>query len=444
MPRKVSILLVGMFIFALLASCASTRVGQGKALMKKDQNQEAIKLFLLELRDNPENPEAWRELGVAYQKVGEDDKALQAFSRANKLNPSDGNTLFYLGAAYEKQKKYAMAIEYYRQYTRLSKFSKTRKKIEARLEWLTRLQMQEEAKAAIQNERNIDVASIPENTVAVLAFQNLSKNPELAPLGKGLAEMMITDLSQARTLKVVERVKMQKLLEEMGLGMSGVVDEKTAPRVGKLLGSSRLVKGAYLDLDNAQIRLDAGIVGTRSGDFRKTPPTSGQMEALFRLEKNLVFTVIDQMGIPLTKEEREAIQYIPTESLLAFLAYSKGLDYEDRGMYDQAQTEYKKALSIDPKFKMAQQRKEMVELREASLADISTITTEFVETPGIAPQPAAPSTLTQSRLEASTVKLDAGFVPGLDSRQPVQEESNTATFGSGVEVEINIPIPHQP
>jgi curli biogenesis system outer membrane secretion channel CsgG len=59
--------------------------------------------------------------------------------------------------------------------------------------------------------------------------------------------MLITDLSEVKGLQIVERIKLQALVEEMGLGASGLVEANTAPRVGKLLGAQWLIGGDILD-----------------------------------------------------------------------------------------------------------------------------------------------------------------------------------------------------
>jgi len=68
--------------------------------------------------------------------------------------------------------------------------------------------------------------------------------------------MLITDLSKVATLQVVERIKMQALLDEMSLGTSGLVDPNTASKVGKLLrahfistGDLKLGKVTKLDIN---------------------------------------------------------------------------------------------------------------------------------------------------------------------------------------------------
>ncbi len=71
------------------------------------------------------------------------------------------------------------------------------------------------------------------------------------------------------------------------------------------------------------------------------------------MEKDFVFKIIDDLGISLTQAERDSISKTPTESYLAFLAYSRGIDYRSRGMMGDAQREFNRAARIDRNFQVA-------------------------------------------------------------------------------------------
>ena len=77
------------------------------------------------------------------------------------------------------------------------------------------------------------------------------------------------------------------------------------------------------------------------------------MENLFRLEKQLVFRVITQMGIQLTQAERVSIQRRPTNNLQAFFAYCRGLQEEDAGRFEAAASFFQSAVQLDPGFQTA-------------------------------------------------------------------------------------------
>ncbi|MCO4744358.1 MAG: hypothetical protein KC912_06180 [Proteobacteria bacterium] len=85
------------------------------------------------------------------------------------------------------------------------------------------------------------------NTVAVLYFDNQG-NEELEPLKVGLADMMISDLHGSDAYTVIERSRLQAILDELELGHSEVVDPATAAKVGKLLGAEWYITGSYSEI----------------------------------------------------------------------------------------------------------------------------------------------------------------------------------------------------
>ena len=70
--------------------------------------------------------------------------------------------------------------------------------------------------------------------------------------------------------------------------------------------------------------------------------------------------LIEEMGIELSDEERDRIQELPTENMLAFIAYSKGIDLEDKGEYKAAEAAFEEAVRLDPQFETAQESVERV------------------------------------------------------------------------------------
>ena len=86
-------------------------------------------------------------------------------------------------------------------------------------------------------------------TVAVLPFVNSAigqAHTELEPLSKGIAELLLTELSQNPGIRVVERENILKLIAEQNLATDGRVDDATAARVGKLLGAKHMVTGSFI------------------------------------------------------------------------------------------------------------------------------------------------------------------------------------------------------
>jgi tetratricopeptide (TPR) repeat protein len=82
--------------------------------------------------------------------------------------------------------------------------------------------------------------------IAVLPFTNSSGRPEMAPKVQAFA---ITALAETRDpfIRLVDRENMDRILEEQRLGLSGVVDEQTAVRVGNLMGAQAVLMGTLIE-----------------------------------------------------------------------------------------------------------------------------------------------------------------------------------------------------
>src|SRR5947207_14882680 len=85
--------------------------------------------------------------------------------------------------------------------------------------------------------------------VVVLTFDNTSVGKDAKDydgVSKGIMELLATDLAGNPRFRVVERERVQKLLEEQNLTKSGAVDPQTAVRLGKLLGAQYTIYGGFL------------------------------------------------------------------------------------------------------------------------------------------------------------------------------------------------------
>jgi tetratricopeptide (TPR) repeat protein len=446
-----------------LAGCAATNYYSiGKNHLEKEEYDTAIQAFETAYQNNPDDPKISREMGIAYYRKTDFGKAIPLLQKAFLKDSTDGRTLFYLGTAHEILKDYPRAMDMYRRVADVGPAEEIRSCIKARLTGLMRKQMEDEAKAVLAQESSIHPLTISDSAVAVLYFKNMGRKRELDPIQKGLADMLITDLSKVKKLKVVERVRMQKILEEAGLIQTGLVDGPSGPRAGKLLGASKLIQGSFLDLTRNGIRLDAGFVRIKPGQPIPAVKSQGTMADFFRLEKSLVLSILNKMGVTLSQAERDEIQIIPTENMLAFMAYCRGLDAEDRGQFQEARQEFQKAVDLDPKFTQAGEAVSRADDLNVSNTDVKELETQFAqstaESRGAASAPLPAGTTAQGQAVASEAPnagvgdplsdqmlhaagmLDQGFLPGIDSRKPSQEQSQPS-FGNSASFEIRIPVP---
>lgn len=209
------------------------------------------------------------------------------------------------------------------------------------------------AKEALQQEKAMGAISNP-NSIAVLYFNNKSGQDKLNPLQKGMAVMLITDLAKVEQLQVVERVRMQALLDEMDLGVSGMMDAQTAPTVGKLLGAYFVASGDILAGSGQNLEVASTLLDVPFESVTKQPTVVGALDQLFKLEKTVLFNIVDQLHITLSPAKKIELQKPLSASTTALLALFLGIDYSDKGQYSQAAKMYEQALVEDPNLKMAQ------------------------------------------------------------------------------------------
>ena len=190
----------------------------------------------------------------------------------------------------------------------------------------------------------------------MLPLRFTGTDSSLRPLERGFAELLTTDLSRSSKLTVLERPRIQAVLDELALQRSGATDSATNVRAGRLLRAGRLVQGSIFQLDTSRLRVDAAVVDVSTTQVSGVAQETDELEQLFALEKRIALELFDELGITLTVAERNAVEQRPTRSLAAFLAYSRGLTAEDEGRYDDASRYYRDAVRIDPDFGAAFQR----------------------------------------------------------------------------------------
>jgi TolB-like protein len=180
------------------------------------------------------------------------------------------------------------------------------------------------------NERTKDINA---KRVAILYFDNSGGEASMDKLKKGLADMMITDLSNIRMLNIVERDKLESILKEQKLNNSKEFDPSTASKVGKLLGAQIILTGGYFEMMGA-LRIDARFIDVETGKILKSDGVDGQTSSFFKIQKQLSWKIIKNMDTKISDEERKELENSEKAKALSMddmTKYSKALDYYDNG-----------------------------------------------------------------------------------------------------------------
>ncbi|MBM3907973.1 MAG: tetratricopeptide repeat protein [Gemmatimonadetes bacterium] len=173
---------------------------------------------------NPSSVAALRALGIAYYKRDRFADARSVLDAARKLDPKDGVSALYAGLAAEKLNDFTGAKDAYNSYLQVGKTRSVRNDIRARLVALSRAELQAAAKSAIANEANIAADANNPRAVAVLPMTFSGTDQTLAPLSRGMADLLISDLARSPELQLLERDRIQAMMDEVALSQSGRVD----------------------------------------------------------------------------------------------------------------------------------------------------------------------------------------------------------------------------
>lgn len=218
--------------------------------------------------------------------------------------------------------------------------------------------------------------------------------------------MLIRDLAEVKQVEVVERTKMQALLDEMELGTSGLMDAETAPEVGVLLRTGYVAGGDILQGTTAELEINASVFDVPLDKFTPLQPVVGSVNEIAKLEKKVLFSILAHMQITLSPKKKAELAHPLSTSTAALLALFAGIDYSDRGLYLRAAQMYKQALQEDPKLKMAKDALE--ELKGMGLVTAEELGEKKIKKQITAAATTAPPTATGS----TAPKTDEGLSTG--------------------------------
>lgn len=305
---------------------------------------------------HPNDPAVLTRLGAGYYHAGRTADAIRVLRTALAAR-ADFAAGAYLGLAFEAQNQSDSAFAAYRRAEPLARTGAERAQVAARLAAMTRARLAQAAKDAVTRETELARATPVPNSIAVMPWSYLGTDPELRPLERGITHLIVTDLSRVPSLVLLERERVQALVDELKLSAAGRVEATTGARSGRLLRAARIVNGSIREVGGSQnVRLDANAVLTTTGRIAATGTASNRLESLFAMEKQVVLALLDQLGINLGPAERQAISERPTADLQAFLAFSRGLAASDRGDFAGAAAEFGRAAARDPNFREARDR----------------------------------------------------------------------------------------
>ncbi len=155
--------------------------------------------------------------------------------------------------------------------------------------------------------------AIGEKSIAVLPFENLSRDPDNAFFTDGVQDEILTDLAKIADLKVISRTSVMQY-------RSGLA--RNLRKIGEELGVAHVVEGSVQRAAN-KIRVNAQLIDARDDAHLWAQTYDRDLADVFAIQSEIAKAIADQLQAKLSPTEKKAIEQPPTTDLAAFDLYSR-------------------------------------------------------------------------------------------------------------------------
>jgi TolB-like protein/Flp pilus assembly protein TadD len=217
---------------------------------------------------------------------------------------------------------------------------------------------------------NVSPAVSPslEKSIAVLPFDNLSRDPDNAYFSDGIQDEILTKLAGIGDLKVISRKSTAKYKTTPG-------DLKT---VARELGVATVLEGSVQKAGD-KVRVNVQLLDARADTHLWAKSYDRDLKDVFTVESEVAQEIADTLRAKLSPSQADTLATAPTRDTEAYDLFLKG-EYEERQAesvlnadpFDRAQTFYRQAVARDPNFGLAYARLAYSELQRHWF--ISTLT----------------------------------------------------------------------
>src|SRR6059058_6231204 len=183
---------------------------------------------------------------------------------------------------------------------------------------------------------------VPEKSIAVLAFVNMSNDPENEFFSDGIAEEIINALTQVKALRVASRTSSFAFK-----GKSEDIGE-----VGRKLKVHTVLEGSVRKAGN-RLRVTAQLINVTDGYHLWSERYDRQLEDVFEIQDQIAENIVRALRVVLGEDEKRAIEKTPTENVQAYEYYLRGRQIQHqlrRSALQYARRMFDRAIEIDPNF----------------------------------------------------------------------------------------------
>src|SRR5438874_9737523 len=158
-----------------------------------------------------------------------------------------------------------------------------------------------------------EAAAVPEKSIAVLPFDNLSRDPDNAFFTDGVQDEILTDLAKVADLKVISRSSVMQYKSEVSRDLR---------KIGRELGVAHLLEGSVQRANN-RVRVNAQLIDARNDGHLWAQTYDRDLADVFAIQSEIAKAIADQLQAKLSPSEKNAIEQRPTSDVAAFDLYSR-------------------------------------------------------------------------------------------------------------------------
>jgi eukaryotic-like serine/threonine-protein kinase len=190
-------------------------------------------------------------------------------------------------------------------------------------------------------------ATVPAKSIAVLPFENLSRDPDNAYFAEGIQDEILTRLSKIADLKVISRTSTRQYKSASA----------NVPEIAKQLGVAHVLEGSVQKSGDA-VRVNVQLIRAADDSHIWADTFDRKLTDTFSVESEVAKAIADQLGAKLTGQEEQVLAAKPTDNPDAYDAYLRGLAYSLKPANNTAnslgaQKYLREAVRLDPKFARA-------------------------------------------------------------------------------------------
>jgi TolB-like protein/Tfp pilus assembly protein PilF len=184
---------------------------------------------------------------------------------------------------------------------------------------------------------------IPDKSIAVLPFENLSEDKANAYFAEGIQEEILTRLAKIADLKVISRTSTQRYKSKPG----------NLAEIAKQLGVANILEGSVQKAAD-QVRVNVQLVNAQTDSHLWAETYDRKLTDIFGVESEIAKGIAESLQAKLTGREEQALAVKPTNNPEAYDAYLRGLAFDARSLSIDALWKaidfFEQAVHLDPKF----------------------------------------------------------------------------------------------